>query len=226
VGEPSLRAGTHQPPQGQGLWARDGHARPAYDGLDDLGELCEICGYRTRPTGPLEWELVECQWCRARVGVQVQRDERVQQAACGRIGGGAAQGEKAMGGDNCFRAVSMGSSMTEAVRLLIQAKHASGEGLWATRTVAPGIFELDNFPISHLDYTMGDLVTAADDGDGQVYINGWPNAASAGSELTTRGTGTRSPTSRMIAASRAQAAASAVYKRNTTGWTSPARGTR
>ena len=62
--------------------------------------------------------------------------------------------------------------MTEPVRLLIQARDGSGEGLWATRTVAPGIFELDNFPISDVDYTLGDLVMAADDGEGHLYITG------------------------------------------------------
>jgi hypothetical protein len=92
AGEQSLRAGTQQPPQGQGLWARYGLDRPAYQGLDDLGEPCEICGSGTRPTGPLDWELVECQWCRARVRVHVQCDERVQEAfsqvdcpRCGRV---------------------------------------------------------------------------------------------------------------------------------------------
>ena len=43
---------------------------------------------------------------------------------------------------------------------------------WATPTVAPGIFELDNFPISRGDYTLGDMVMAADDGDGHLYITG------------------------------------------------------
>ena len=60
--------------------------------------------------------------------------------------------------------------MSEPVRLLIQREDGSGEGLWATRTVAPGIFELDNFPISPVDYTSGDLVMAADDGAGHLYI--------------------------------------------------------
>jgi hypothetical protein len=62
--------------------------------------------------------------------------------------------------------------MTELVRLQIQAEDGSGEGLWATRTVAPGIFELANFPISPVDYTNGDLVMAVDDGDGRLYITG------------------------------------------------------
>jgi hypothetical protein len=62
--------------------------------------------------------------------------------------------------------------VSEAVRLLIQAQDGSGEGLWAMRTGAPGIFELNNFPISPVDYTNGDLVTAADDGDGHLYITG------------------------------------------------------
>ena len=60
----------------------------------------------------------------------------------------------------------------EPVRLLIHAKDGSGEGVWAARTAAPGIFELDNFPISPVDYTSGDLVMAADDGDGHLYITG------------------------------------------------------
>ena len=58
------------------------------------------------------------------------------------------------------------------VHLLIQARDGSGEGVWATPSVAPGIFELDNFPISRGDYTLGDLVMAADDGDGHLYITG------------------------------------------------------
>ena len=58
------------------------------------------------------------------------------------------------------------------LHLLIQAQDGSGEGVWATPTVAPGIFELDNFPISRGDYTLGDLVMAADDGDGHLYITG------------------------------------------------------
>ena len=58
------------------------------------------------------------------------------------------------------------------VHLLIQAPDGSGEGVWATPTIAAGIFELDNFPISRGDYTPGDLVTAADDGDGHLYITG------------------------------------------------------
>ena len=58
------------------------------------------------------------------------------------------------------------------VHLLIQAQDGSGEGVWATPSVAPGIFELDNFPISRGDYTLGDLVMAADDGDGHLYIIG------------------------------------------------------
>jgi hypothetical protein len=62
--------------------------------------------------------------------------------------------------------------MGEPVRLLIHARDGSGEGLWALRTVAPGIFELDNFPISPVDYTCGDLVMAADDGNGRLYITG------------------------------------------------------
>ena len=92
AGERSLRAGTQQPPQGQGLWARCGLERPAYEGRDDLGEPCELRGHGTRPTGPLDWDVVECQWCRARVRVHVQCDERVQQAfpqvdcpRCGRV---------------------------------------------------------------------------------------------------------------------------------------------
>ncbi len=56
--------------------------------------------------------------------------------------------------------------------LLIQAQDGSGEGVWATPSVAPGIFELDNFPISRGDYTLGDMVMAADDGDGHLYITG------------------------------------------------------
>jgi hypothetical protein len=62
--------------------------------------------------------------------------------------------------------------MTEPVRLLIQASDGSGEGLWGMRTEAPGIFQVDNFPISDVEYTSGDLVTAADDGDGHLYITG------------------------------------------------------
>ena len=58
------------------------------------------------------------------------------------------------------------------VHLLIQAQDGSGEGVWATPSVAPGIFEFDNFPISCGDYTLGDLVMAADDGDGHLYIIG------------------------------------------------------
>jgi hypothetical protein len=58
------------------------------------------------------------------------------------------------------------------VHLSIQAQDGSGEGVWATPSVAPGIFELDNFPISRGDYTLGDLVIAADDGDGHLYIVG------------------------------------------------------
>ena len=58
------------------------------------------------------------------------------------------------------------------VHLLIQAQDGSGEGVWATPTVAPGIFELDNFPISRGEYTLGDKVMAADDGDGHLYITG------------------------------------------------------
>jgi hypothetical protein len=92
TGEQSLRAGAHQAPQAQGLWARYGLEPPAYEGLDDLGEPCVICGYGTRSTGPLDWDLVECQWCGARVRVHVQFDERVQQAfpqidcpRCGRV---------------------------------------------------------------------------------------------------------------------------------------------
>jgi hypothetical protein len=56
--------------------------------------------------------------------------------------------------------------------LLIHAEDGSGEGLWGTRTAAPGIFELDNFPISAVEYTTGDLVMAADDGQGHLYITG------------------------------------------------------
>ena len=55
---------------------------------------------------------------------------------------------------------------------MIQAQDGSGEGVWATPTVAAGIFELDNFPISRGEYTLGDLVMAADDGDGHLYITG------------------------------------------------------
>ena len=58
------------------------------------------------------------------------------------------------------------------VHLLIQAPDGSGEGVWATPTIAAGIFELDNFPISRGDDTLGDLVTAADDSDGHLYITG------------------------------------------------------
>jgi hypothetical protein len=58
------------------------------------------------------------------------------------------------------------------VHLLIQARDGSGEGVWATPTVAAGIFELDNFPISRGDYTLDDLVMAADDGNGHLYITG------------------------------------------------------
>jgi hypothetical protein len=36
----------------------------------------------------------------------------------------------------------------QRVPLLIQAPDGSGEGVWATPTIAAGIFELDNFPIS------------------------------------------------------------------------------
>ena len=58
------------------------------------------------------------------------------------------------------------------MHLLIQAQDGSGEGVWAIPTSAAGIFELDNFPISRGDYTLGDLVIAADDGDGHLYITG------------------------------------------------------
>jgi hypothetical protein len=51
---------------------------------------------------------------------------------------------------------------------------------------------------------------------------GWVGRG-AGSALSTRGTGTRSPTSRMSATSPAHAAASAVYSRTTAGGSSPAR---
>ena len=91
----------------QGLWARYGLQPPTHEGLEGLGEPCEICGYGTWPTGPLEWELVECQWCGARVRVHVQCDERVQHAfpqvdcpRCGRVWpgwwklGGAARGDR------------------------------------------------------------------------------------------------------------------------------------
>jgi hypothetical protein len=62
--------------------------------------------------------------------------------------------------------------MSESVRLLIHAEDGSGEGLWGRRTAAPGIFELDNFPISAVNYTSGDLVMAADDGEGRLYVTG------------------------------------------------------
>jgi hypothetical protein len=62
--------------------------------------------------------------------------------------------------------------MSAAVRLLIHAEDGPGEGLWATRTAAPGIFELDNFPISPVNYTCGDVVMAAGDGAGHLYITG------------------------------------------------------
>jgi hypothetical protein len=60
----------------------------------------------------------------------------------------------------------------ELVWLLIHSEDNSGEGPWAKRTAAPGIFELDNFPISPVDYTSGDLIMAADDGDGHLYATG------------------------------------------------------
>jgi hypothetical protein len=60
----------------------------------------------------------------------------------------------------------------ELIWLLIHTRDGSGEGLWAMRTAARGIFELDNFPISSVDYTSGDLVMAADDGDGHLYVTG------------------------------------------------------
>jgi len=61
--------------------------------------------------------------------------------------------------------------MSESVRLLIHGEDGSGEGLWGRRTAAPGIFELDNFPIRAVDYTSADLVMA-DDGEGRLYVTG------------------------------------------------------
>jgi hypothetical protein len=62
--------------------------------------------------------------------------------------------------------------MTEPVRLLIHTQDGHGEGLWGKRTAVPGVFELDNFPTSDVDYTSGDLVMASDDGEGRLYITG------------------------------------------------------
>jgi hypothetical protein len=78
--------------------------------------------------------------------------------------------------------------VSELARLLIQAEDGSGEGLWARRTVAPGIFHLDNFPSSDVDYTLGDLVMAANDAAGHLYITGLAERRFRGTYLRSEAT--------------------------------------
>ena len=55
----------------------------------------------------------------------------------------------------------------------MQAADGSGEGvLGHAHPPRLASSTLDNFPISRGDYTLGDLVIAADDGDGHLYITG------------------------------------------------------
>ena len=55
----------------------------------------------------------------------------------------------------------------------MQAADGSGEGvLGHAHPPRLASSRLDNFPISRGDYTLGDLVIAADDGDGHLYITG------------------------------------------------------
>ena len=76
----------------QGLWARYGLQPPTYEAPDDPGEPCEICGYGTRPPGPVDWDLVECPGCHTRVRVHAHCGEQVRAAfpevdcpRCGRV---------------------------------------------------------------------------------------------------------------------------------------------
>jgi len=65
--------------------------------------------------------------------------------------------------------------MAEAVYVHIApaSDDEGGEGLWATPIDAQaGIYRVENFPISEVDYTNGDAVQVADDGTGRLYIVG------------------------------------------------------
>lgn len=62
--------------------------------------------------------------------------------------------------------------MVTAEREHVRVHIGTAECMWAIPTIAPGIFELDNFPISDVDYTSGDLVMVADNGSGELYVTG------------------------------------------------------